>query len=664
MVKSNKIVGQFANNPNNWFAVEDNDWAYLCNTGGNGSIYRMHKVSSDKLKLSEDVAWFINLSDGWIYYSNISDNGKIYKVRTDGSKRSQLNDQGATYLNLVGDWIYFCNEDEGYTIFKIKKDGNSLLKLNEDMSTFLHVYDGYIYYSNESNDKEIYRVDLEGGNKVAVGNVKSNDFCIANGWIYYSDYSDGFLYKITIKGEEKTLLNKVRSENINICGDWLYYVRTDSNKKLYKIGINGKGNKKLNEIQSWYINVLDTQLYFTSECEYEELYCVDLNNITCNKVFFEEALPDYGQMKTFEDSRVNGAGNSNNYSIATYKDGWVYYNGRVGEELHKARLNDSGCTVIRDDVQGLRFIDVDNEWVYYTLVNGNSYKLKTNGSEHSLFCNDYAAFLTVYKDWIYYCNGSDNFRIYKLRPDGSEKTKLSDDSAMYLNIYDDNIYYIKVKDCPTTNEYAHTYSDYYGEIYKVQVDGNGRTSICNDASTHINFINNWIYYINASDNNKIYKIYVDGSKRKKIADYEVGTINIAGDLIYFNILKGDEVFKMHRDGRGHYLVSKRAYIRKINLVNNWIYGIKVAYDMPYRCKNDGTLNSLLVEKVKSAKHVRVAFEDGKSYVYRTIDKNIEVGSKVIVDGKKAGMVGEVTDVKVKYSHEQFAHYISEVVSYI
>lgn len=78
---------------------------------------------------------------------------------------------------------------------------------------------------------------------------------------------------------------------------------------------------------------------------------------------------------------------------------------------------------------------------------------------------------------------------------------------------------------------------------------------------------------------------------------------------------------------------------------------------------DGLFFSALVEKDHGAIHHRVKFEDGKSYIYRTLDKNLKLGSKVKVDGKMAGMVGEVVEEKPKFNRNADAFYISEVISY-
>jgi glutamate 5-kinase len=94
--------------------------------------------------------------------------------------------------------------------------------------------------------------------------------------------------------------------------------------------------------------------------------------------------------------------------------------------------------------------------------------MRTDGSETTKLNDEWASYMIVVGDWIYFCNKDDEGAIYKMRTDGSEKTKLNDAShCECLNILNGWIYYRNNND---------------GGLYKMRTDGSEQTML-NDSTS-------------------------------------------------------------------------------------------------------------------------------------------------------------------------------------
>lgn len=241
----------------------------------------------------------------------------------------------------------------------------------------------------------------------------------------------------------------------------------------------------------------------------------------------EEALPE----------RVNGntSGNLANGGMAAFSNGWIYYaNYDDDEKLYKARSDGSGFVKLCDDT--VTYINVADDWVYYNdEENNNIYKIRTDGTERHLVCDDEISDMIVADGWIYYANMSDEFYLYKIKTDGTEKTRIIDDFSADINVAGDVVYY----------------SDYnMNNICKIGTDGSNKTIInASDACFMINVDKDWIYYRNNSDNGKLYKIKIDGSGRTCLNQDDSSSVNVAEGWIYYrNNSDESSLYKIRTDG--------------------------------------------------------------------------------------------------------------------
>ena len=128
--------------------------------------------------------------------------------------------------------------------------------------------------------------------------------------------------------------------------------------------------------------------------------------------------------------------------------------------------------------------------------------------------------MTVSKEWIYYTNIADGYKMYKMKLDGRENTKICDDETLFMTVYDDTIFYSNKSDDD--------------KLYKINANGTGKAKLSNNKATFINTSKEYVYYVNYSDNENLYKIPVSGGKSEKITN-EYGTnITILKDKIFFD----------------------------------------------------------------------------------------------------------------------------------
>ncbi len=374
-------------------------------------------------------------------------------------------------------------------------------------------------------------------------------------------------------------------------------------------------------------------------------------------------MPDKKEKKEVESSVPLAAGNTTgnivNNGFVAIKDGWIYFNDRFGKILSKVRPNGSGYTKVND--KRSLFLNIVDDWIYYT-VGLYIFKMRTDGSEKTPITNNKGSYLNIVDDWMYFVNLDDGKMIYKARIDGSEITKLNDHAAAYLNYAAGWLYYANEskEDSIVTG------------IYKIKPDGTSNTLIHEGKAKYVTVIGEWVYYINKSSGGIISRTKVDGVKSENLNEEESEYIHVTEDCVYFsNVYDDNYLYKMELDGSGRALIKQKnknpiLVMSEINVAGEWLYFASIRSNIdeaPCMLKKDGSIFEALVLRDQGAKLFKVRFDDGKEYMYRTLDHHIMIGSKVKVDGKFAGLIGEVTEKVPNYSFGFEIQYINEVVTY-
>lgn len=257
-----------------------------------------------------------------------------------------------------------------------------------------------------------------------VGNI-INEGIVAyeDGWIYYSNIQDeGKLYKKQSDGSNVTLLSNKPAIYINVVDNWVYYSTGYSRPggAIYKITIDGNEETQLNRHNSSYVQVVDDWIYYTHFLPKEG-----------NEHFYLYKMRTDGS----DPSMIVDAGRNLNVV-----DGWAYYSSTNG--IHKVRIDGSDQTKLVSDIEA-DYLNVADDWIYFTHPGGNVYKVKTDGTNLTQLNEDISLFLNLDNDWVYFANALDNWSIYRVRTDGSDCELINDESAIRgIFVAGERIYYV------------------------------------------------------------------------------------------------------------------------------------------------------------------------------------------------------------------------------
>lgn len=230
-------------------------------------------------------------------------------------------------------------------------------------------------------------------------------------------------------------------------GHWIYY--TDGYSRLYKSKDDESSTIKLIDIQEDAashsrisdINVLGEWIYYT------EGY--DINKIKID-----------GTSKTKIDE---------GFLLALIGNTVYYINVSDNNEIYKMKLDGSNKTKVRDEAAQQMIIG--NSFIYYP-VNGGVYRMKPDNSDVVCIVNNHNNGVTfnVSSDCIYYTMGEGN--LYKIKSDGSSNVKVADVNAFKLTPGTSSIFFPTIVEDWTYYECdVHTSGDDYF-TYKCKVKTN------------------------------------------------------------------------------------------------------------------------------------------------------------------------------------------------
>ncbi|GLC30683.1 DUF5050 domain-containing protein [Clostridium omnivorum] len=150
------------------------------------------------------------------------------------------------------------------------------------------------------------------------------------------------------------------------------------------------------------------------------------------------------------------------------------------------------------------------------------YKAKSDGTNAVKISDKPAAYLNLYKNYIYYINFDDR-KIYRMKKDGSDNKKISDEMAISLLVDRGYIYY---RD-KVAEEAGST-------LFRMKLDGSKKVEVTKDALSY-NIIDNYIYYSSRASLGEVYRIKTDGSNKTKICKINGVLKYIKDDYIYYSM---------------------------------------------------------------------------------------------------------------------------------
>ncbi|WP_158606525.1 DUF5050 domain-containing protein [Paenibacillus ginsengarvi] len=180
------------------------------------------------------------------------------------------------------------------------------------------------------------------------------------------------------------------------------------------------------------------------------------------------------------------------------------------------------------------------------------------------------------------------FRVVTAQQEGGSQPATESDnfnlnSSGQLAVAGDWMYY------NPNNSYGHNY------LYKMKLDGSGKTKLTDDNAESIHVVGDWVYYTSrdkgANVQQGIYKVRTDGTERTKISDAPASRITVDGDWIYYvdqeltrqqqhtNFYTTLGIKKIKTDGNGETSLyqgnatdsNRGAVDHSIHVLKDWIY---------------------------------------------------------------------------------------------
>ncbi len=263
----------------------------------------------------------------------------------------------------------------------------------------------------------------------------------------------------------------------------------------------------------------------------------------------------------------NTTGNTANggHVVETDKAIYISYPGQGLCRIDKASENmelicdhDADSLNIADGYLYCRFFDA-NSSKYNSAINLGIYRVKLDTYEAEKLNDDFATWINVEGEWIYYIDEADR-KPYKMRLDGSGRTKICDSSARCLNVIGDWIFFQNLNKGSA--------------LFKMKTDGSNLIQLSEHYSTAIciNILGDYIYYLEDAPYTGLYRMKTDGTGKIKLDSSVIESLNVIGDYIYYSG-KGTEISRMKTDG-----TEKKELVRatedsgiEVNIANGLIF---------------------------------------------------------------------------------------------
>ena len=276
----------------------------------------------------------------------------------------------------------------------------------------------------------------------------------------------------------------------------------------------------------------------------------------------------------------NTPGNVANRAYVAQAGDWVYYvNYEDGQSLYRMRGDGAEKQKLSEETD-CGYINVKDEWVYFTNKAGNVLRVSIDGVSQEMLWEQTCGSVNVVDDWVYFADHSYNSQLYRMSTDGEERQALYDIRSLIVGgviVYENWIYYL----------------DGY-DLYRHKLDGQDLNKVTDDQVFSAAIITgDWIYYVNMNDNGYPYKIHPDGTGRECV--YQAGSLylNVADDWVYYSNLNDNRyLYRVRSDGTGNEKLNEEA-IAGANIAGEWVYYTVNRYDDTkteelWRMRLDGT----------------------------------------------------------------------------
>lgn len=184
-------------------------------------------------------------------------------------------------------------------------------------------------------------------------------------------------------------------------------------------------------------------------------------------------------------------------------------------------------------------------------------------------------------NWLFYSNGGYS-PINKLNLNDGERITYDYFGGSHINVVDDWIYYIAI-----SQACGH-------EIIKMKTDGTNRIKLINSMSDFLYVKGEWIYYTEMNTGN-LFRANLDGANIEKISDDYCMFVNIVGNEIYYSNLSDNK--KIYRIINNEKTKLTEDTCTCINVVNNNIYFINDSDgNKVYRVNTEGKEKTVIINQ--------------------------------------------------------------------
>lgn len=320
-----------------------------CSTNNNNSVNNQDKsnnITSNIFNNKNSTTDTINLS---INYNTINDE-RMYKT-----------DDGSLYYAL------------GRSIYKLEKNQTTpeiIYTCNKKLTSLRNfvIKENYIYLSDYNDSSEcfsLYKIKLNTPEDIfLIYEYPPNGMLrVYNNEIYLSNE-----YKFDEKSENNFIQfydkNTASGFTVNYVNDEIFFFDEENNENgIFKMTINGENKEKIFDGRADYMIVDEEWIYFQNqEDPHNSLYRMKKDGSNIQKLIGEQV------------HHMNKIGD------------WLYCSLKINDisGIYKIKTDGSEYQLLKE-CNGVSYINIIDEWLYYPDEDDNIRKMKLDGSEDQIF---------------------------------------------------------------------------------------------------------------------------------------------------------------------------------------------------------------------------------------------------------------------------------------
>lgn len=277
-----------------------------------------------------------------------------------------------------------------------------------------------------------------------------------------------------------------------------------------------------------------------------------------------------------ENETGNTAGNIYNGGLFCEKDGKIYFsNDQDDGSLYVMKSDGTSLKKLSDDKAV--YINVDENYIYYVRANDTKanngagflmfyntgvFRIKRNGSDLKAFTGDPAAYLTLKGNNIFFqrYQVGVGLYLYKYKIDGKEERLLIQDAVIPAAVEGTSLYY------------AGYSSDHNIDV--INLESYTTQTALKGSFYYPIFTENYIYYMDPSDDYKIYRMNRDGTQPERLTDMRCSTYNITrcGNFLYYQAdnNKDSGIYRLNLKTMEQEMLQSGDY-KQIHATTNYVF---------------------------------------------------------------------------------------------